>query len=330
MKIKIIIYLLFIGFMFIGSFGGIIFYYNTSINVLQEQINEYLGAIAQSRERHVHDFLEQEKENLNVLTRDHHFPDLLLGLTERSPLYRQFNLEHYEEVLENAKRESYYEIFILDNKGMVISSSDKNNIGLDKSNDDYFLNAKEVSYVKDAHYFEAAGKNSIAVSAPIKHEETNELLGVIVARIETTFLNNITTDRTGLGETGEIYLINKDIYMITPSRFLPKELTFLKQKVDSVNSRDCFIHVHEFEEEGYFRHEETYVFEDYRGVEVLGTHVYIPEMDWCLLVEIDEREAVGVLRDELIKSGLLVLISISILVGIFVVVLNRFLLGTRE
>ena len=61
----------------------------------------------------------------------------------------------------------------------------------DLDNDLYFLNAREETYIKDAYYSATTGKNSIAVSSPIVDNKTNQLLGVIVARIETNQLNNI-------------------------------------------------------------------------------------------------------------------------------------------
>ena len=149
--------------------------------------------------------------------------------------------EKYIESLNEVNKElrsylhgHFYEIFILDKNGKIVASSDERHIGQNKYDDDYFLNAKEETHLKDAYYSKTTEKNSLAVSTPIFNEVEN-LLGVFVVRIETKELNKITEDRTGLSSTGEIYLINKDSYMITPSRFLPEENTFLKTKVNRNN-----------------------------------------------------------------------------------------------
>ncbi len=318
MKTSILIFMLFVGFMVIGSFGGIYFNYIGSKQVLIEEVNFHLETTVQSRANHINDFLEREKESLEVLARDHHFSDLLLGLTERSPLYGELNFDHYEEVLGSVKHEGYYEIFVLDENGKVVTTSNpEGEFGKDFSKDVLFFEAKEKTYIKDAFYDEEFGKNSIAISAPIKHKETNEFLGVIVARIEIDLLNSIVLDRVGLGETGEIYLINSEGYMITPSRFLGNEYTFLKLQVDTVNSINC-LRMIGMEITEHMGHEPVNVFEDYRGVEVLGTHSYIPEMQWCLLAEIDESEALGNLRNKLLKTAFIVLIVIIVVMMVFI------------
>jgi hypothetical protein len=40
------------------------------------------------------------------------------------------------------------------------------------------------------------------------------------------------------------------------------------------------------------------IFQDYRGIEVLGTHAYISSMQWGLLAEIDESEALAPLNTD--------------------------------
>ncbi len=68
-------------------------------------------------------------------------------------------------------------------------------------------------------------------------------------------------------------------------------------------------------------HEPVIVFEDYRGKEVLGTHVYLPEMRWCLLAEIDEAEALGELKIQLFKSAIF-----SLIIMIFFIFLAEYLI----
>jgi len=118
-----------------------------------------------------------------------------------------------------------------------------------------------------------------------------ESIGVIIVGLNMKELFQITLDRTGLGETGEIYLVNKDYYMISPSRFT--EDVILKQKVETINVRNCFLHT---DKKHVGRHKATVIFRDYRGINVLGTHSYIPMMQWALLAEIDEKEAFAPLK----------------------------------
>jgi signal transduction histidine kinase len=92
-------------------------------------------------------------------------------------------------------------------------------------------------------------------------------------------------ERTGLGQTGETYLVGQDLFMRSDSRFF-KESSLLKQKVDTENVRACF--EHEAKRLTLSWRKEVKVSLDYRGISVLGTHAYIPETGWALLAEIDE------------------------------------------
>ena len=302
-KTSVMIFVLFVGFMVIGSFGGIYASYLSAKNVLVEQTNEYFETIAVSKAHHINDFLEEHE----------HMVELLAFLTGDSELNEIIRI-HPE----------FYEVFILDKNGKVAATTNpEEEIGTDFSEDLFFLNGKEKSYIKDVYYDEEFEREAIGISSPI-FDETKQLLGVFVAKMGIDELSELTLDRTGLGDTGEIYLINKDSYMITPSRFFPEKMTLLKQKVDTVNARNC-LEMEEKESMEHVGHEGVEVFTDYRGKDVLGTHVPIPEMQWCLLVEIDEAEALGLLKSELLKSALLTAIATSIMMVFFIFLSDYFI-----
>jgi len=103
--------------------------------------------------------------------------------------------------------------------------------------------------------------------------------------------------------------------MISPSRF--KEDVILKQKVDTINAKNCLEHKGR---EHILGRKKIAVFPDYRGVNVLGTHVYIPEMRWGLLAEISEKEVLAPLgRIRLIFLLILIVVPIvAYLIGVFV------------
>ena len=134
-------------------------------------------------------------------------------------------------LLKNVKEEiNIYEIFILNNSGKIIASSDFNNIGLNKETDSYFLGAKEGPYIKDIYYSETLKENIMAVAVPIKDSKINEFLGVLVFRVNLDDLYSILKVYVGSGKTDKVYLVNKYGYMITPSRF--RKDTFLNQRIN--------------------------------------------------------------------------------------------------
>lgn len=170
---------------------------------------------------------------------------------------------------------SFTKISVLDKNGIAVASTDERFIGQDNSNSPSFLKGREETYIKDVHACKITGEPAISIATPII--EKGELLGVMIAGLTMTKLNAITTDRTGLGRSGEVYLVNKDGYMITPSRFAGD--TFLKQKL---SAEHLAVQV---------KGKIVSCYKDYRGREVLGTCTYIPEMQWYLVADIDREEA---------------------------------------
>lgn len=254
-----------------------------SKNIVEQEVYNHLLITAESRACHIETFLEAEKEAILQLSASIVI-EQLLSAEKDDPDYTEKRNVVMRRLKDTAEvREDTDCIFVLDKNGIIVASDIEMDIGKDKSNDSYFLCAKEGAFIKDA-YVSSTGKEILTFSAPV-FDADKVFRGVIAARISMDVLNKITTDRTGLGETGEIYIINKDGYMITPSRFVND--TFLKQKVDTESVRTCLVH----KCGGPFEHDAVSVFKDYRGVDVLGTHAVIEDMDWCVVAEIDGKEA---------------------------------------
>ena len=101
----------------------------------------------------------------------------------------------------------------------------------------------------------------------------------------------------------------------------------LKWRVDSDNSRDCFEARDDlnFIEGEHHGHEAVRIFLDYTGKKAIGAHVYIPEMEWCLLAEISEEEVLGKQRAVFQRVALSIIIVVVIVVGLIGFFVGRFI-----
>ena len=184
----------------------------------------------------------------------------------------------------------FYETFILNPSGIVVASSNENSIGRNEVDVDYFKYGKEGPYVKDVYIDKNTGEYSMAFAAPILKKNEEKLLGVLVIRFNAEKLNEITVGikintkvdmgtfyRRGL--TNEVYIVNKDGFMITESRF--EDNAVLRQRVQSEPVVSVHSHGKEF----------VGVYKDYRGVNVIGAGQYLKKFDWVLVGETDESEA---------------------------------------
>jgi PAS domain S-box-containing protein len=266
-------------------------------NLIRKQAREQIENINNVRAEHIKTYLNSEKEVVEILAASTVFRDFLKTninadnyLTEKERTSQRL-IRSIKSVVQ------MYELFILDKNGKIIVSTDKTKEGIDKSEDAYFTEAKNNASIKDIYFSDTVNKITYTVSAPIKDDATSELLGVIVARMDPANLLNITGSKIALGKTGESFLVNSNKYLITPSRFLGDKV-ILNKKIETQNINDCF----SSEEVGgatnaisegdvqYVGHESLGNYIDYRGVEIIGTHAYIPQAKWCLVTKIDRAE----------------------------------------
>ena len=292
MKLSLIFMLSFLIIGLTGSIIGGYYNYSNMNKLLKEQVYYHLETTAQSRADHIEAFLTEQKHEVEI-----------------AATHKELTNEELIEIIDLENH--FYELFTLDNNGKVMATTNpKEEIREDFSQELFFLNGKKGIYVQDAFYDEEFQKRAITISTP--HAD-----GVLIVKIGLEQLGEITTDRTGLGETGEVYLVNKERKLLTPSRFM--ENSILVQEVDTINAENC-LNIEEMDTMEHISHERIEIFLDYRGERVLGTHVYLPEMQWCLLVEIDEAEVFETPRIKFIKSAFI----ISIIITLFMVLIGYF------
>ncbi len=150
------------------------------------------------------------------------------------------------------------------------------------------------------------GKKMIIVS-PIFAQDSkknDEPIGVIVSRTRTAAIDSVLLNRSGLGETGEVYIVNDGFLMLSESRFIDNVI--FKQKVDTIPVQKCF------------RNGEEHIgfYPDYRGIKIYGSSYCASDLGFVLLAEIDEAEIVEpilVLQDRIFQTGLLITTGMAII-----------------
>ncbi|MBU4199170.1 MAG: response regulator [Verrucomicrobia bacterium] len=253
---------------------------------MENQIKAHLESVAQSRSDHVVTYLAMLKSSVGQLSKS----VVLEKILKASGAGRDRPDSGFEDAMTRLRRTmeanpSICEFILLDKTGKIIAATDEKDIGADKSMDLIFISAREKTYLKDVYYSEIFQSPLLAVSAPISDSQTGEVLGVLAARVKPDDLNTICAERTGLSASGNIYILNKYSFAITPTWF--RQDAALKLKVDTLNARQARLH----SGKEHADQDHIGIFPDYRGVPVLGTHALIPEMQWTLLAETEAQEA---------------------------------------
>jgi diguanylate cyclase (GGDEF)-like protein len=302
-------------------------------NVVRKQLLHKLETVAESRVDEIRAFLQAEKGAVEQLSEDkviHRF----LSASRGGQVYQR----KFQEVKTVSKyREEVgrhlYDLFLLDKEGMTVASTTENDVGKDRSQEDSFLGGKEGVHITDPYFSEGRRARCLAFSAPVLDYGTGDLLGVVVSRLSMEALDEITTDRSGLGQTGETYLVNREGYLITSSRFL--DHAFLRERVNAEHLRARLRLMARVGTELYGGQAISY--RNYMGSKVLGVCKGISPVNSHLLVEVSEKEALAPVATlgQVMPSVLWVLSVVAIIVSFLMSAtvtkpISRLLRGTEE
>ncbi len=167
----------------------------------------------------------------------------------------------------------------------------------------YFKNDSHLEEgIYDKTAFSENGKIELAF---VKLNPENQF---IIHLYHTPYIQHILLERTGMGESGETYLVGEDYKLISVSRFMPEKPPY-SISVKTEGSKKAISEVNG-----------SGIFKDYRGVMVYSAYHYLKfqHIKWAILSEIDVKEAIQPLwetKKKLILISILV-IGVAILVSL--------------
>lgn len=267
-----------------------ILYYLNARSTLKYEIIEKLKAVAESKRLHIQSLMKVNQIRIRNISSDGYIKNKFEIITHGGTFHQKTATRLNTYLLKNKKR-LYHEllaIILVDKYGKVISSSNEKLMGTVMSHLDVFQKGIQKSYgdsfVGQPHYSPYLHADCVLVSAPMVSKQ-GVTIGVAMNAYNLTFLNEITIDPVGIGETGEVYLANKDMHMIAGSRFT-KDASLNQSVSESELVRKTIEK----------RRGIVDVYTDYRGVPVIGVSLYIPEYSWILVTKINTAEAFAPLR----------------------------------
>ncbi len=218
------------------------------------------------------------------------------GKFDSTQVYKTVHDNYFANLQFYMEQYGYYDVFLLDvEHGATVFTVTKeadfgiNVTDVDSSLKDVWKQAVKgrVALSDTKPYAPSAGAPAQFVAAPIK--ENGRVIGVVALQISLDAVNRIMTARTGLGETGETYLVGSDQLMRSDSFLDPKNHTvaasFANPGKGGVNT--------EASKAAVGGETNSDVILDYNGNPVLSSYtpVKIGDITWGLLAEIDVAEA---------------------------------------
>jgi PAS domain S-box-containing protein len=295
MKIRTKVNLSFLGaFILVSSLVGLIVGIYTA-NLVRDNTYSYLRSSNRAQAEHVRTFIQDQQKTAVILAAASVYLDFLREPmnSKQYPIIKDKITKRLARTIEADPQ--IYETLIIGADGKVRASSEPSAEGDDESQDDYFIEGQKGVFIKDAYFLQRNNKLTYAISAPVKDDDGSLLEGSVL-RYDPRNLYSIVKSENDLGPTEENFLVNKDHFFITPSLFLG-EGVIMKQKAETKNVGDCFDPeaIKYVEENGYnglatAGLSEIVEAKDYRGVDIVGTHAYIPETGWCLITKADKAD----------------------------------------
>ncbi|MFQ6136927.1 MAG: ATP-binding protein [Candidatus Hydrothermarchaeales archaeon] len=279
--------------------------YRNARNALQDELSNELSAVALLKEREIEDFFDNRKKDIRAAQEFYNVKTYLPILTKykkdkTNPEYLSAKERiDYQLKTFQPTDEVYTEMELIDPSGEIVyvsSERHQSEVGLTLADRIEFREGKNGVFMGDIFYDEMVGEYEMYMTAPITDYNGN-FIGEILFETSLIKISELMRERTGLSETLETYLVGRDMLMRSQSRFF-EDSTILKTVVDTKGTKDCFEEPHIGESQA----EQTTIYEDYRGARVLGAHRLLKEVDWCLLVEIDEAEAFAPVKDLLLMT----------------------------
>lgn len=313
---KFIFLIMIVSFVALSITGFLSFYYADQI--LGERVGDQLLGESTVRGETLRLLFESRIEQNNILAND---PMIQLLVLEMN----QIPKDKLKESQENNRRDFLIQIQAFQELiGYSIGFEDTKIIGKDGKMFFSLSRNIEEDFVEDKLFqrglkesfieFEPAkiGKKIVVVSPVFADgsKKGDEPIGVIISKMRTTSIDNVLVNRSGLGESGEVYIVNNQSIMLSESRFV--EDVVFKQKVDSLAVQKCF---NEGEELVGF-------YEDYRNVPIYGSSYCADDLGIVLLVEIDQAEIkkpIDILQNRIFYTG----IVITLVMGIVAFVISK-------
>ncbi len=285
-----------------------------TVDVLRSEAMSRLTALGTIRKQQIEAFFQERMGDASVLAGNPHVRNALISLSSafaagsgfrgltngefRAPqAYRQVHDTYYAFFRQFMDEYGYHDLFLMTpgNGDIVFSVTKEGDFGqrtagVDSSLRDVWRQAVEerrVALSDMKPYAPSGGVPAQFVAAPV--EQGGRVIGVVALQVSNDAINTLMTNRSGLGRTGETYLVGPDMLMRSDSHLDPVHHSVSasfanpeKGRADTAAVRQALAG-----ETG------TRVISDYNGNPVLSyfSPVVIGDVTWALLAEIDVAEA---------------------------------------
>lgn len=280
--------------------------YDSGQRAIEQQTSQYLLITANLRAEELDRWVSVEEIEVQLLAGSGTLQRSAQHIATRGKADPVFKRAH-EEILnffKQAQREDehFREVSLVSSDGVVLVSTNPSREGENMLGETYFVKGTISTYSSPI------GSSGMVIASPVRSEEGG-LLGVVVVTFDLQRVREIMEQRTGLGKTGETYLVDNSYRFITNPKH--REEGLLKKTVKTKGVEECLR-----------GGSGVGMYENYDGKPVIGAYRWLDDQGLCLVAEIEQREAFAQifnLRNAIFKVSMVV----TAVIVLVVVVISR-------
>lgn len=289
---------------------GYIVYFN-SREAIKKQTYDNVLSTSVLKESEFNRWVNDNKRSLRGLAQRplvRNFTTVLIktGASPADPEYQDAysNLINDHLIPAIEEKGGFLNLFLLRaDDGLILAATEKSYEGKFRAEQKFFEEGKNQTYVGGVVFQFSEGESHMHVSTPILDED-GKTIAVLVGHADLKELSTIIRQRGSTITSEDSYLVNAFNFFVTDPLFGVGYA--LKKAIYTDGVKSCLA-----------GNGGTGIYEDYRGISVLGAYRWMPDYQMCLLTEVDQSEAFASIEDLRLS-----VLGFSIAVAIFVTLLS--------
>ncbi|MBD3885296.1 PAS domain-containing protein [Phormidium tenue FACHB-886] len=294
--VQLIGYFLLLSFVTVGTICFVAFF--QAREALKQSVFERLSLTATLKEDELNRWVEDQREEIETLIQMPEAQETLpLLFAENTPAEQKRRIHQHLSASLTAiaiNHSSLGEILVLTNGGKVILSTNKTAENTYESlvQYSYLPQNQQSNFSPNFYPSPITGKPRMTFATYIKDRQ-NRQIGILAIHLELSRIDDIIRKRTGLGKTGETYLVgntlpNQGGYFERYTVFVSEAPPGTPDPLLNSSQRNVYSEGIERAARG---HSGFGMYRNYRGVEVIGVYRWLKNHDLALMAEMTTQEA---------------------------------------
>ncbi len=268
--------------------------YERARTALKSAVYDRLNAIVELKEDTLNRWVDEKMDDLIFVKSQPEVQkaaELLLLGGDPESLSQAYNILFGTFQVLFVNMQDFSEIALLSSKGgEVVVSSRLEYEGDFRISDTYFIEGLKGPYIQEIYLSPITFKPTITIASPV-YDQSGHTIGVLAANLDMGRLDEIILERSGLGKTGESYLVDSTNTFVTGEGFGRTEFPRGAHSAGIGKALG--------------RQSGTDLYRNYAGIPVVGAFKWVDGRKLAIMAEVHQSEAFAPARNLAIYIGII-------------------------